>query len=132
MSRRVDRNPEAAFTPAVLFLSVANASNVVTDDQGEPLAIKRQREYGLLTASALGVGVVKEFIEIGVPATALRYRPELRKMLGYLRIHPDVHYAIFPHQGRFAQHYAHRTSLRDRFGRLGVRVVFRDASSRLI
>lgn len=126
MSRGTDANPDATFTPAVLFLTTAHTghSNTVTD--AEPMAIKRQRELGLLTASALGVGVVKEFIEIGAPATAIGKRPQLRKLLSYLRKHSDVRYAIFPHRARFARNHAHRSNLRDRLARLGVQIVFRD------
>ncbi|MGW4370100.1 recombinase family protein [Nocardia takedensis] len=128
MSRRVDRNPNAVFTPAVLFLSTAHTPNVA-NDQTEPMMIKRQREYGLLTASALGIGVIKEFIEIGTPATALHYRPQLRKMLNYLRRHPDVRYAIFPRRERFARNPTHLASLHERFDRLGVQVIFRETFS---
>jgi DNA invertase Pin-like site-specific DNA recombinase len=124
--RRIDINPDATFVPAVLFISAAHIEQAGFASNPEPVTIKRQRELGLLTASALGVGVIREFIEIGVPATALNKRPQLRKMLSYLHIHPEVRFAIFPHKGRFARNRAHWATLRDHFDRLGVRIVFRD------
>ncbi|MBH0781879.1 recombinase family protein [Nocardia bovistercoris] len=132
ISHRIDHNPDATFITAVLFLSMAHAPNNTSEVQAEPMAIKRQREYGLLTASALGVGIIKEFIEIGVPATALHYRPQLRKMLDYIRKHPDIRYAIFPRQERFARHPTHHVNLHEHFERLGVKVSFYEAVSRPI
>jgi DNA invertase Pin-like site-specific DNA recombinase len=126
MSRGTDANPDAAFTPAVLFLTTAHTGQSDTTKDAEPMVIKRQRELGLLTASALGVGIVKEFIEIGAPATAIGKRPQLRKLLSYLRKHSDVRYAIFPHRARFARNHTHRANLRDQLTQLGVRIVFRD------
>lgn len=125
--RRVDTNPDATFVPAVLFLSAAHVEHAGIASVPEPVTIKRQRELGLLTASALGIGVIREFIEIGAPATALNKRPQLRKMLSYLHIHPEVRFAIFPHKGRFARNRTHWTTLRSHFEKLGVQVVFRDS-----
>ncbi|MGV9676423.1 recombinase family protein [Nocardia sp. NPDC003482] len=124
MTRRiVDRNPTADFPAAVLFLSIASASSP-TSSSGEPLAIQAQREAGHHKASALGVGVVKEFIEIGAPATSLRQRPTLRAMLDYLTTHPEVRTALFPSPGRFARSLAHTQQLLDTFESLSVAVIF--------
>ncbi|MEV0707392.1 recombinase family protein [Nocardia aurea] len=114
---------DAAFQVAVLFLSVADISEADRSAGGEPIKIGLQRETAYRTAIRYGVGVVKEFVEIGAPATSLRRRPVLRRLLSYLKSHPDIRYVVFPGENRFARTVAHAELLRRHFCQLGVCVV---------
>lgn len=132
MTRGIDRNPDAEFTPAVLFLSTASPAESDLPPGDEPHAIQTQREAGHHKASALSVGIIKEFVELGTPATALKRRPRLREMFRYLRQHPEVRIVIFPKRERFARDFSHATNLRQRFEKLDVDVVFTgDSDDRL-
>ncbi|WP_425303470.1 recombinase family protein [Nocardia wallacei] len=111
------------FTPAALFLSTAARSRADIAIGGEPIAIQVQREAGLRIASQHNLGIVKEFVEIGAPATSLRRRPTLRRMLAYLERHPDVRSAIFPGPHRFSRNVTTAEQLRNRFQQLGVEVI---------
>lgn len=112
------------FVPAVLFLSIA--ATTVADQAaggGEPIKIGLQREAGHRVAMRHGVGIIKEFIEIGAPATSLRRRPAVRRLLTYLTKHPDIRYVIVPAPHRFARTAAHARLLRGHLQRLGVRIL---------
>lgn len=111
------------FQVAVLFLSVAGMSEADRSLGGEPIKIGVQRVNAYRLAVRYGVGVVKEFVEIGSPATSLRRRPVLRRLLAYLKNHPDINYVVFPGEHRFARTTEHAELLRRHFCRLGVRVI---------
>ncbi|WP_084538009.1 recombinase family protein [Nocardia puris] len=117
------------FPPAVMFLSIAAISQADIAAGGEPIRIGLQRQAGHRTALQHGIGVVKEFIEIGAPATALRRRPALRRLLAYLKNHPDIRYVIFPSVHRFARTTDHAELLRGHFSRLGVRIILATSPS---
>jgi DNA invertase Pin-like site-specific DNA recombinase len=119
----VEHECAALFPPAVLFLSIAAASPADRLVGGEPIMIQLQREAGQRMATKHGVGVVKEFVEIGAPAISLRRRPVLRRLLAYLKNHPDVRYVIFPGVHRIARSSAHAELLRNHFDRLQVRII---------
>ncbi|MBF6185036.1 hypothetical protein IU482_07295 [Nocardia farcinica] len=87
---------EVAFAPAVLFLSTDAGPETTATIGGEPIKIHVQREAGHRLAIQRGLGVVKEFVELGVATTSLRGRPVLRRMIAYLERHPDVRWAIVP------------------------------------
>ncbi|MDO3645655.1 recombinase family protein [Nocardia mangyaensis] len=111
------------FPPAVLFLSIASTNQADLAAGGEPIRIGVQRQVGHRTALQHGIGIVKEFIEIGAPATSLRRRPTLRRLIAYLKHHPDVRYVIFPGPQRFAKTRAHAELLRGHFQSLNVLVL---------
>ncbi|MFB8276922.1 recombinase family protein [Nocardia colli] len=110
------------FTAAVLFLSTAARPDYSAPDS-EPIRIGVQREAGHRLATTHGLGIVKEFVEIGAPATSLRRRPVLRRVLAYLEQHPDIRVAIFPAPHRFSRDSAAVQHLRERFQRLGVQTL---------
>ncbi|WP_169811400.1 recombinase family protein [Nocardia anaemiae] len=116
-------NDSELFTPAVLFLSVAARSKADQAAGGEPISIQRQRNTGLRIADERQVGVVKEFVEVGTPATSLRQRPVLRRMLAYLERHPDVRTAIFPGLHRFSRNFESGQHLYNRLHKLGIDVI---------
>ncbi|MBF6276405.1 MULTISPECIES: recombinase family protein [Nocardia] len=120
---------DASFTPAVMFLSVAAVSEADRAAGGEPIRIQLQREAGFRTAAKHQLGIVKEFVEIGAPATSLRRRPVLRRLLAHLEQHPDIRYAIFPSARRFALNSAHAQLLTEHFRRLDVRVLLPNQDS---
>lgn len=113
---------ETAFTPAVLFLSMASRSDADQAAGGEPIAIQLQREAGFRVAAEQQLGIIKEFVEIGAPATSLRRRPTLRRMIAYLEQHPEVCVAIFPGPHRFSRDVGASQRLQERFRQLGVEV----------
>ncbi|MGW4366303.1 recombinase family protein [Nocardia takedensis] len=120
------------FPAAVLFLSIATTSDADRAAGGEPIRIGVQRSTGHQEALNRGIGVVKEFVEIGTPATSLRRRPVLRRLLAYLQNHPDIHYVIFPAPHRFAHTDEHAYLLRNHFRRLDVRILIAEAESRVL
>lgn len=115
---------EQTFAPGVLFLSVAGYSAADTAAGGqEPIKLELQREAGYRTALERGIGIVKEFAEIGPSATALRNRPTMRQLFRYLREHPEISHVIFPGVYRFAGTREHATLLKQHFRNLKVRVL---------
>ncbi|MBF6446626.1 recombinase family protein [Nocardia elegans] len=120
---------DAGFMPAVLFLSVAAVSEADKAAGGEPIRIQLQREAGFRTAAEHQLGIVKEFVEIGTPATSLRRRPVLRRLLAHLKQHPDIRCVIFPSARRFARTSAHAQLLAEHFRRLDVRVLLPNQDS---
>ncbi|WP_040694417.1 recombinase family protein [Nocardia vinacea] len=121
-SSATGHEPVAPFTPAVLFLSTATRPEG-TAAGSEPIKILVQREAGHRLAHQHGLGIIKEFVEIGAPATSLRRRPSLRRMLAYLQQHPEVRFAIFPGPQRFSRQIGHSAHLHRRFSELAVGVM---------
>lgn len=120
------RTAEAEFPTAVLFLSIARLSAADRAAGGdEPIGIGVQREVGHRAALRRGLGIVKEFIEIGVPADSLRNRPVLRRLMAYLESHPDIRYIIYTGTYPPYTHIPpHAISLYHHFKRLGVSLLF--------
>ncbi|WP_280448637.1 recombinase family protein [Nocardia brasiliensis] len=114
---------EVEFTPAVLFLSIAASPVTALATGDEPIKIQVQREAGFRLADQQQLGIIKEFVEIGAPATSLRRRPVLRNMLTYLQQHPEVRFAIFPGPHRFSREVGHSARLQKRFRQLRVGIM---------
>ncbi|MFE9789219.1 recombinase family protein [Nocardia salmonicida] len=122
LARRGETEP--AFPPGVLFLSVAGFTAADNAAGGrEPIKIGLQREAGYHTALQRGIGIVKEFVEIGASATSLRNRPALRRLLAYLKSHPEISHVIFPGPHRFARTREHAALLNQHFTRLNVLIL---------
>lgn len=112
------------FQVAALFLSASGMSEADRSaGGGEPIRIGIQRDAAYRVAIRHQIGVVKEFVEVGAPATSLRRRPALRRLLDYLKNHPDIRYVIFSGENRFAHTDSHARLLHGHFKRLNVRVV---------
>ncbi|WP_280483575.1 recombinase family protein [Nocardia farcinica] len=115
---------EPAFPPGVLFLSVTGFTAADSAAGGrEPIKIGLQRDAGYRTALQRGIGIVKEFVEIGASANSLRTRPALRRLLAYLGAHPEISHVIFPGPHRFARTRQHAALLNQHFTRLNVLIL---------
>lgn len=122
LARRGETEP--TFPPGVLFLSVAGFTAADNAAGGrEPIKIGLQREAGYRTALQRGIGIVKEFAEVGGSANSLRNRPALRRLLAYVKSHPEISHVIFPGPHRFARTREHAALLNQHFTRLNVLVL---------
>ncbi|WP_109528685.1 recombinase family protein [Nocardia aurea] len=117
------------FEPAVQFLSVAapTAADRAAGG-GEPIKISVQRESGRRGALQRGVGIVKEFTEIGAQKS-LRTRPVLRRLLAYLNSHPDIRYIIYTGTCHYARSSPLVEVLSRHFQRLGVGVLVSESDT---
>jgi site-specific DNA recombinase len=89
---------------AVLYLRVSTKDQAQKGGEEEGFSIPAQRDAGERRAASLGAAVVAEFVDAGESAKSA-HRPELQRMLRYLREQP-VEYVIVHKVDRLARNRA--------------------------
>jgi site-specific DNA recombinase len=100
----VDMPSASSPTPssaAVSYLRVSTADQAAAGGEAEGYSIPAQREANLRKAEALGATVLEEFVDRGQSARSSD-RPELQRMLRYVREHP-IEYVIVHKVDRLAR-----------------------------
>lgn len=87
---------------AVSYLRVSTKKQAEKDGDPEGYSIPAQREGSLRKAQQLGAVIVAEFIDKGESAKSAD-RPDLQRMLAYVKEHPGISYAIFNKVDRMAR-----------------------------
>jgi site-specific DNA recombinase len=96
-----DAPAEADLANAVSYLRVSTAQQADRDGDPEGYSIPAQRDANRRKATSLGAAVVAEFVDAGESARSAD-RPELQKLLVYVREHP-VAYVIVHKVDRLAR-----------------------------
>lgn len=114
----------AALTPkrAVSYIRVSTREQAERAGTEEGFSIPAQREANKKKAASMGALVVKEFVDRGESARSAN-RPELQKMLAYLRQAGDVDYVIVHKLDRLARNRADDVEINKAFEDVGVRLV---------
>ena len=114
----------AALTPkrAVSYIRVSTREQAERAGAEEGFSIPAQREANKKKAASMGALIVKEFVDRGESARSAN-RPELQKMLRYLRETPDVDYVIVHKLDRLARNRADDVEINQAFEAAGVRLV---------
>ena len=114
----------AALTPkrAVSYIRVSTREQAERAGTEEGFSIPAQREANKKKAASMGALVVKEFVDRGESARSAN-RPELQKMLAYLRQAGDVDYVIVHKLDRLARNRADDVEINQAFEDVGVRLV---------
>jgi DNA invertase Pin-like site-specific DNA recombinase len=89
---------------AVVYLRVSTKEQAQKGGEEEGFSIPAQRDAGQRRAASLGAAVVAEFVDAGESAKSA-HRPELQRMLRYLREQP-VEYVIMHKVDRLARNRA--------------------------
>src|SRR4051812_46346290 len=87
---------------AVIYLRVSTKEQAERDGDPEGYSLPAQREANRRKAAALKAVVVEEFVERGESAKSADTRPELQRMLAYLKQH-RVDYVIVHKVDRLAR-----------------------------
>lgn len=114
----------AALTPkrAVSYIRVSTREQAQRGGAEEGFSLPAQREANKKKAASMGALVVKEFVDRGESARSAN-RPELQKMLAYLRQAGDVDYVIVHKLDRLARNRADDVEINRAFEEVGVRLV---------
>ena len=83
----IDQEPTARLARAVIYLRVSTKEQAERGGNAEGFSIPAQRDACYRKATSLGAEVVEEFIDAGESAKTA-HRPELQRMLTYLRQQP--------------------------------------------
>ncbi|SHE25553.1 site-specific recombinases active site [Actinomyces glycerinitolerans] len=113
-----------ALTPkrAVSYIRVSTREQAERAGTEEGFSIPAQREANKRKAASMGALVVKEFVDRGESARSAN-RPELQKMLTYLRQTPGIDYVIVHKLDRLARNRADDVEINKVFDDTGVRLV---------
>ena len=130
MSAQPDITPDPllamsqALTPkrAVSYIRVSTREQAERGGAEEGFSIPAQRDANKRKAASMGALVVKEFVDRGESARSAN-RPELQKMLAYLRRTPDVDYVIVHKLDRLARNRADDVEINRVFEEAGVRLI---------
>ena len=114
----------AQLTPkrAVSYIRVSTREQAERGGAEEGFSIPAQREANKKKAASMGALVVKEFVDRGESARSAN-RPELQRMLRYLKDAGDVDYVIVHKLDRLARNRADDVETNRAFDKAGVRLV---------
>ena len=114
----------AQLTPkrAVSYIRVSTREQAQRGGSEEGFSLPAQREANKRKAQAMGALVVKEFADRGEPARSAN-RPELQKMLTYLKEDGGIDYVIVHKLDRLARNRADDVEINRAFEQAGVRLV---------
>ena len=90
---------------AVSYLRVSTREQAERGGTEEGFSIPAQRDANRRKATSIGALVVKEFVDRGESARSAN-RPELQRMLRYLKDTPDIDYVIVHKLDRLARNRA--------------------------
>ena len=114
----------AQLTPkrAVSYIRVSTREQAQRGGSEEGFSLPAQREANKRKAQSMGALVVKEFADRGESARSAN-RPELQKMLAYLREDGGIDYVIVHKLDRLARNRADDVEINRAFEEVGVRLV---------
>jgi site-specific DNA recombinase len=112
---------EQSLKTAVTYLRVSTADQATRGGREEGFSIPAQREANTRKAASLGATIVEEFVDAGESATSAK-RPELQRMLAYVREHP-VDYCIVHKLDRLARSRADDVAIHFALKQAGVTLV---------
>ncbi len=107
---------------AVSYLRVSTADQATRGGREEGFSIPAQREANLRKAAGLDATVIAEFVDAGESGTSASKRPELQKMLTYVREH-HVDYCIVHKLDRLARSRADDVAIHFALTQAGVTLV---------
>ena len=114
----------AQLTPkrAVSYIRVSTREQAQRGGSEEGFSLPAQREANKRKAQSMGALVVKEFADRGESARSAN-RPELQKMLAYLKEDGEIDYVIVHKLDRLARNRADDVEINRAFEEAGVRLV---------
>jgi site-specific DNA recombinase len=118
----IDSGPERT-AQAVLYLRVSSPSQVRTDYDPEGLSIPAQRQACQRKATALGLGVVRQYVEPGVSGGSLIKRKSFRQMIADIRELQDVDCVIVWSVSRWARDQEDHWTARGMINRAGAKLI---------
>ncbi|GAA4404532.1 hypothetical protein GCM10023147_47110 [Tsukamurella soli] len=107
---------------AITYLRVSTADQATRGGREEGFSIPAQREANTRKAASLDAAIVAEFVDAGESGTSAAKRPELQRMLAYVREHP-VDYCIVHKLDRLARSRADDVSIHFALKQAGVTLV---------
>lgn len=107
---------------AISYIRVSTRDQASRGNATEGFSIPAQREANRRKASQLGALIVKEFIDRGESARSAK-RPELQKMLGYIKENSNVDYVIVHKLDRLARNRVDDVDINRVFDEHDVRLV---------
>ena len=107
---------------AVSYIRVSTRGQAERGGAEEGFSIPAQREANKRKAASLGALIVKEFVDRGESARSAN-RPELQKMLRYLRETPEIDFCIVHKLDRLARNRADDVEINKAFDEAGVRLI---------
>lgn len=107
---------------AVTYLRVSTADQAKRGGREEGFSIPAQREANTRKAASLDAVIVEEFVDAGESGTSATKRPELQRMLAYVREHP-VDYCIVHKLDRLARSRADDVAIHFALKQAGVTLV---------
>ncbi|MHB1522223.1 MAG: recombinase family protein [Ferrimicrobium sp.] len=107
---------------AITYLRVSTADQATRGGREEGFSIPAQREANIRKAASLDALVVEEFVDAGESGTSVAKRPELQRMLSYIREH-HVDYCIVHKLDRLARSRADDVSIHFALKQAGVTLV---------
>ncbi|WP_454922353.1 recombinase family protein, partial [Actinomyces naeslundii] len=114
----------AQLTPkrAISYIRVSTREQAQRGGSEEGFSLPAQREANKRKAQSMGALVVKEFADRGESARSAN-RPELQKMLAYLKEDGGIDYVIVHKLDRLARNRADDVEINRAFEEAGVRLV---------
>ncbi len=107
---------------AITYLRVSTADQATRGGREEGFSIPAQREANTRKAESLDAVVIEEFVDAGESGTSATKRPELQRMLSYVREH-HVDYCIVHKLDRLARSRADDVSIHFALKQAGVTLV---------
>ncbi len=107
---------------AITYLRVSTADQATRGGREEGFSIPAQREANIRKATSLDAVVIEEFVDAGESGTSVAKRPELQRMLSYVREH-HVDYCIVHKLDRLARSRADDVSIHFALKQAGVTLV---------
>ncbi len=107
---------------AITYLRVSTADQATRGGRDEGFSIPAQRDANTRKAASLGAVIVEEFVDAGESGTSAAKRPELQRMLAYVRDHP-VDYCVVHKLDRLARSRADDVAIHFALTQAGVTLV---------
>jgi site-specific DNA recombinase len=117
-----DSEPNEATATAITYLRVSTKEQAERGGRDEGFSIPAQREANTRKAASLNAVIIAEFTDAGESGTSAARRPELQKMLAYVREH-RVDYCIVHKLDRLARSRADDVAIHFALTQAGVTLV---------
>jgi site-specific DNA recombinase len=117
-----DTTKAASAKTAITYLRVSTADQATRGGRDEGFSIPAQRDANIRKAESLDASVVAEFVDAGESGTSAIKRPELQRMLAYVRENP-VNYCIVHKLDRLARSGADDVAIHFALRQAGVTLV---------
>ncbi len=115
---RAPENPEG-----VSLLRVSTLAQMETDYDPEGYSIPTQRKSVASASNTYGVPITKEFVEPGVSGLSMDKRPEIKRLLKYVKENVDITHVYVYSLSRWARNRIEDAIMSDLLEKLGVTLV---------